>query len=138
MSKRTTLGRLLPELLEHYADGRIKLWLTHAALTLRRQHAELFARGDYAPLETDTHAVAFSRVLDEQQVICVVPRLSLRLTDEHTFPLGAVWQGRSVRGITPGRYTDVLCGVTHVLDRSLDLSRAFVHLPLCLLVKEAA
>jgi maltooligosyltrehalose synthase len=89
------------------------------------------------PLEADIHAVAFARVLEDRQVVCLVPRLSERLTsDERVFPIGRVWEGRVVRGFAPGRYRDVLTGQRLETDGVLELTRAFARLPLALLVKE--
>ena len=63
----------------HWRDGREKLFLTERVLTLRRQHAELFSRGAYVPLETSgRHAerlFAFARIVDGVAAVTVVPRL---------------------------------------------------------------
>ncbi len=40
------------ELLAHWPDGRVKLWLTHQALRFRSKHSELFTDGDFLPLTT--------------------------------------------------------------------------------------
>lgn len=137
--KREEPAALAAELLECYADGRIKLWVTHAALRVRRSEPELFAQGDYVPLETDAHAVAFGRVFEQRELVCVVPRLSVALTpDYRSFPVGEVWRGRVVRGVTPGRYRDVLTGRKFDVTNQLELGQVFGILPLALLVKEEA
>ena len=59
------LTALCAELLEHWPDGRVKLYLTHRALTLRRQRARLFAAGEYRGLAPGgrhaDHVVALAR-----------------------------------------------------------------------------
>jgi (1->4)-alpha-D-glucan 1-alpha-D-glucosylmutase len=56
---------LLAEMLEDWGDGRIKLWVTAAALRARRAWPELFAGGGYLPLpaagSAASHLFAFAR-----------------------------------------------------------------------------
>ena len=65
------------ELLQHCRDGRIKLWTTAQVLNFRRDHRNLFQRGDYVPLHTirgrEEHIVAFARYYEGQAAITVVP-----------------------------------------------------------------
>ena len=80
----------------------IKLWVTSKALQFRRAHPDLFARGDYIPLETRgaraAHVCAFARRLDADWVVIVVPRWTRGLDDwndtEVVLPEGAPtnWQ----------------------------------------------
>ncbi len=67
------------DLLEHWTDGRIKLLITARVLNLRRENPDLFARGDYVPLEVtgdqSNHVVAFMRRREEKTVLAVAPRL---------------------------------------------------------------
>jgi isoamylase len=129
--------RLARELLDCYPDARIKMWTTHAALQLRKRDPELFARGDYLALEGDGNVVAFARVLEERQVVCVAARLTRAVvSDDRAFAVGAAWKGRVVRGLSPGRYRDVLTGQVFDVDGELQLTLAFATLPLALLVKE--
>ncbi|EJM98628.1 malto-oligosyltrehalose synthase [Herbaspirillum sp. YR522] len=59
--------RQRPVSLRDWHDGGAKLQLIRAVLDHRRQHAELFARGDYLPLAVQgklaRHVIAFARVL---------------------------------------------------------------------------
>jgi (1->4)-alpha-D-glucan 1-alpha-D-glucosylmutase len=77
---RQSLGR---ELFEQWPDGRIKLYVTHLGLLLRRGHADLFADGEYLPLEVvgvhPSHVCAFARRLRDRWVLVVAPRLCARL-----------------------------------------------------------
>jgi (1->4)-alpha-D-glucan 1-alpha-D-glucosylmutase len=90
------------ELLEHWEDGRIKLYLTACGLRLRRRLPRVFLDGDYLPLEVEgEHAdqvVALARRHEQQWVVAVVPRLISRLIPPgYTLPLGPeVWQNTYV------------------------------------------
>ena len=73
-------------LLESWPDGRIKLYLTYRALHFRRSRPDLFARGEYLPIEAAGphagHVCAFARRLENDWVLTAVPRLSARLQAE--------------------------------------------------------
>src|SRR5688500_8487301 len=71
---------LVAELLENFQDGSVKLFVTHLALTARKQHADLFLRGDYESLAGDEHVIGFTRSFGNERLLCVVPRLICRLT----------------------------------------------------------
>ena len=85
--------------MENSLDGRIKLFVTHRLLAFRRDHPELFASGDYQPLEVAgaaaAHVCAFSRQLaaGARGIVVVVPRLIAGLlAGNQSPPLGeAVW-----------------------------------------------
>ena len=137
--KRSDPARLAAELLECYADGRIKLWVTHRALQLRKQMPELFARGDYAPLDAGANAVAFGRTLEHSALICVVPRLTRGVVgDEGRFAIGDVWGSRVLQGAASGTYRDVLTEQRLKVTGDVPLSLVFARLPVALLVKEEA
>ncbi len=92
------LAALARDLVEHWADGRIKLYTIHRALTCRREAADLFRKGAYAPLQAEgarkEHLCAFARQGgDGRTVLTVVPRLTARLTDNGArLPLGReIW-----------------------------------------------
>ncbi|GAB4193449.1 MAG: malto-oligosyltrehalose synthase [Roseiflexaceae bacterium] len=88
---------LAVELLGNSADGRIKLYVTHRALELRRANPELFSAGSYEPLVAlgtrHEHVVAFARAHAGAEVLTVVPRLCAGLAGgEPLPPVGAaVW-----------------------------------------------
>ena len=66
-----------------WRDGRIKQAMIQEILQLRRRVPDLFARGNYTPLEVsgplENHVVAFARTRGESILIVVVPRLVYRL-----------------------------------------------------------
>jgi (1->4)-alpha-D-glucan 1-alpha-D-glucosylmutase len=115
------LPALCDELLESWPDGGVKLYLTHRALTLRRERLALFRDGDYRPLAADgeraDHVVAFARRAEGDGVIVVAPRLAAKLTGfDGRLPLGAsVWGDTwlALGGAMPGgRYRDRFTGLT--------------------------
>jgi (1->4)-alpha-D-glucan 1-alpha-D-glucosylmutase len=91
------LTALAQELLKTMPDGRIKFYTIYQTLHLRRAHVPLFQEGGYEPLailgDRREHVCAFARVLGEQRVIVVVPRLLVRLLQGvEQLPLGRpIW-----------------------------------------------
>ncbi len=111
--------RSIAELVDRWHDGRAKLLLHQRVLQLRNRHADLFARGTYAPCPVlghlSRHVVAFTRTLDDLTVITIVPRLVSKLVKDSTsLSLADVWGDTAV--IVPdqvGRSTvDVITGST--------------------------
>ena len=66
------------ELLGHWQDGRIKLYLIWKALACRRDYPELFREGEFLPLEVaggrSHHIIAFMRQHGDARAILVIPR----------------------------------------------------------------
>src|SRR5262249_35531427 len=79
------LTQLTAELLANLADGRINFYLISQALIFRRPHEEVFARGDYFPLEAigskRDHVCAFARVAGDQVLLSIAPRLVVGFGD---------------------------------------------------------
>ncbi len=86
------------DLLAHWPDGRVKLFVTRTLLRYRREHAELFAQGSYRTLKVaGRHAesvVAFEREHEDRSVVVIVPRVTSRLGAG--FPVGASWENTTV------------------------------------------
>ena len=84
--------------METWPDGRIKMFLTKPILRLRREHADLFERGEYVPLHTSgTFAeccVSFVRRLDDNWIAVIAPRLSSRIGFP---PIGEAWQDTAIQ-----------------------------------------
>ncbi|MBP2669980.1 MAG: Malto-oligosyltrehalose synthase [candidate division NC10 bacterium] len=143
---RGGLAALCRELLTHWEDGRIKLYIAHRALRCRRQSAELFHAGDYVPLRTTgasaDRVVAFARRRATRAVLTVVPRLTAAVTDGGArLPVGPeVWQDTCVE-LPPecpaAHYTNVFTGATMnatVNDgRRLRVGSVLADLPVALL-----
>jgi (1->4)-alpha-D-glucan 1-alpha-D-glucosylmutase len=89
-------------LVDNLHDGRCKLYLTWKVLQFRRQHADLFRRGEYIPLrvsgEHASNVCAFARRHEGELVVVIAPRLYLRLLGERAQPpLGTeVWENTLV------------------------------------------
>ncbi|MBC7325937.1 MAG: malto-oligosyltrehalose synthase, partial [Moorella sp. (in: Bacteria)] len=85
LKEEETKGQLAlaRNLLTHWQDGRVKLYLTYKSLHFRRAHRELFAAGEYIPVAVtgsrSGHACAFARHLGREWALVVVPRLLARL-----------------------------------------------------------
>ncbi len=138
---------LARDLVEHWGDGRIKLYTIHRALICRRQAPLLFQAGDYVPLSTvgdhAVHVCAFARRRATGIILTVVPRLTSPLTGDGTrLPLGrAVWGDTRVllpRDF-PGRpYLNLLTGTelqpaSSNSERSLALGEVLAEFPVALL-----
>ncbi len=128
---------LARKLLDSWEDGRVKLYLTYKALCFRRTYRELFAAGEYLPIEAAGpragYICAFVRRLENTWVLAAAPRLAALLIMESkglralcgkndppplpplTFPLGeAVWGETSLLlpAYTPARWRNILTGAT--------------------------
>jgi isoamylase len=138
-SKRREPDALTRELVESYPDGRIKQYVIHTVLELRKAKPDLFLQGDYVAVDSPEHAFAFERALAEERILCVVPRFSRRLApDRSAFPLGAVWGDLALRGIAARRYRNLFTNELLEVEPQgdLPLARVFATFPVALLVKE--
>lgn len=137
LSQKPLQDLMWPELLRNWRSGEIKLQLIRALLRFRGDHAVLFQRGTYAPLQTTgrfaEHVVAFARTHEEQQIVVLVPRLTSALGAP---PLGLVWDDTALAlPANAGGWRDVVTGRTHKSgDAGLLLSEAFGELPLAVLI----
>jgi (1->4)-alpha-D-glucan 1-alpha-D-glucosylmutase len=144
------LEKLCAELLETWPDGRIKLYVTQRALTLRRERQALFSSGSYGPLSAwgarAEHLVGLARRGNGEVVIVAVPRLSARLTDfSGRFPLGdSAWGDTwlslgdaSLEGVYRDRFSGLRVA-TEPRDGApaLRAGALFGSLPVAMLVRE--
>ncbi len=102
-------------LASHWRDGLVKQALIERVLDWRRRQPDLFARGDYCPLQITgpraSHALGFVRRFADAALIVVVPRLPCALLEPGGGLLipPAAWDGTIVRlpnGIS-GMFKDV-------------------------------
>ncbi|HEY6618187.1 MAG TPA: malto-oligosyltrehalose synthase [Steroidobacteraceae bacterium] len=81
--KASLEGGTLDELAESWVDGRLKQFVIARILEVRKNVPEIFAEGDYVPLEIigpmSKHLVAFARVYGGLSTITVVSRVIGRL-----------------------------------------------------------
>jgi (1->4)-alpha-D-glucan 1-alpha-D-glucosylmutase len=140
---------LAGEYLQDWRDGRIKIYLTQAALELRARRAELFTFGDYVPLLASgpraANLVAFARVAGGDAAIMAVPRLNSELVraSDGRVPRARLWRETRLRGETAlpgGRYRNVLTdAVIDITDNTTALMAAklFGSFPLALFERES-
>jgi (1->4)-alpha-D-glucan 1-alpha-D-glucosylmutase len=136
---------LVQELLAHWQDGRVKLYITYKALHFRKTHADLFLAGDYLPLAASgarrEHVVAFARHHVSTWVLAVVPRLVSRLVARGKFPVGRRTWGRSallLPAAGPVDWHNILTGETLIASvtprgKALPLGDILHELPVALL-----
>ncbi|HEX2172565.1 MAG TPA: malto-oligosyltrehalose synthase [Dehalococcoidia bacterium] len=134
-------------LVDRAPDGRVKLFLTHRALTFRRDRPDLFATGDYRPLDTGgsraAHLFAFARTRGQEAAITVAPRLVVGLArGREVPPIGEeVWQDtwialpenvteRGLRNVLTGEAVD---STWHDGFTVVPAAAALAHFPVALL-----
>jgi (1->4)-alpha-D-glucan 1-alpha-D-glucosylmutase len=144
------LAPLCAELLNSWPDGRVKMYVTQRALTLRGAFPALFRSGSYDPLsaggEHSDHIVALARRDGTDSVVVVVPRLTARLTGfAGRLPLGqSTWGDTWIWLNHPGLegvYTDRFSGLriaTELRDGIpvLPAGALFGSLPVAMLKRE--
>src|SRR6266480_3910837 len=85
------------ELMQTWPDGRIKMFLTQRVLQFRREHVDLFQRGDYLPLVASgafaESCVSFARSLAGKWIVVIAPRLSARIGFP---PTGERWRDTTI------------------------------------------
>ena len=143
MQQPAANGAQAASLLNNWADGRVKLFLSNKALEFRRRHADLFLKGDYVPLYASgrmrQHVCAFMRTYKKESVLVAVPRFTTAITDPGQFPVGSkIWRksGLDLPAGAPRQWKQILtgdrtkCGTG---SRMLLLSNIFSQFPAALL-----
>jgi (1->4)-alpha-D-glucan 1-alpha-D-glucosylmutase len=135
------------ELLAHWEDGRIKLWVTVCGLRLRRARRDLFVDGEYLPLHSvgacPADPVAFARTHAGSAVIAVAPRLLARAGGDWK-QWAEAWRDGLVLlppELAERRWRNALTGVTVEVERrsehgGIPLTSALSPCPVALLVAE--
>ena len=123
------------DLAREWQDGREKLFVVRRLLDLRRRHPQLFAEGDYQPLEAEgersNHLCAFSRNHLGKAVVAAVPRLVYQLFADHA---GTAWGATEIR-LPPGReWRDVFTGREFEDQDRVWASDLFADFPVCVLI----
>ena len=129
------------------APGSAKLHILHRVLNHRKQHPELYTKGDYIPLYAEgaynQHVCAFLRLLNEEAVLVVTSRLFYKLVNgKRKLPVGREsWQDTSIT--LPGSITsratfvNILTGESFPMagtatDQTLLLADLFVSFPMAI------
>ena len=128
-------------LLEHWEDGRIKLFVIACGLRLRRHFSDVFQQGSYEALTIQgRHAdqlVGFARHHAGRTVLTLVPRLLARLLADG-LPLGEGFWGDSSVALPPQlaghEYRNVFTGESvSAAEGSLGVGSVFQTVPVALL-----
>ncbi|HWG22296.1 MAG TPA: malto-oligosyltrehalose synthase [Terracidiphilus sp.] len=122
-------GLAAEEILRRKETGLPKLWVTHKALTLRREHPEWFgAAAEYQPLVVEgiktAHVVAYSRA---GRVAALAPRWPVTRGDS--------WAATTIT-LSDGRWSNILTGEA-VNGGRLRMQVLLRHFPVALLVRDS-
>ncbi|HLX37130.1 MAG TPA: hypothetical protein VKR29_04990, partial [Candidatus Binataceae bacterium] len=130
----------LNHLIKDMRSGAIKMYLINRALEFRREHQDLFMRGDYVPLnvagERADHVLAFARTYKDKRAIVMCGRFFMSLPAAEGQPVDPnAWRGTFVEpeGNWPASMTDRITGRTISTDRPIAVDEAFAQLPVALL-----
>ncbi|MGH9404064.1 MAG: malto-oligosyltrehalose synthase [Terriglobia bacterium] len=135
---------LIENLLAHWKDGRIKLYLTFGLLNYRKAHPQLFEEGDYLPVRVsgkkEENVCAFLRHKGKTWVLVAVPRLMASLAGS-VAPLGEkVWGGNylHLNRKAPTAWKNILTHETITVatvkgERALPLENVLCRFPVALL-----
>jgi (1->4)-alpha-D-glucan 1-alpha-D-glucosylmutase len=139
---------LAHELMKTKADGRVKLFVIHEGLAVRRAHRPLFEGGAYRPLDSrgawSEHICAFARTAGDAAAVTIIPRLLARRGVD-ALPLSReYWADTRVElpRELAGRYTNALTGesvetVPAGDGAALPMADVFTAFPAALLLREA-
>ena len=150
--EKENLQLLLLDLLSHWQDGRVKLFLIYKALNFRAQQSELFQNGSYVPLAVSGTAArrvcAFARRDGAVWSLVVVPRLPTGVFPADHAPLGrqGAWEDTVVKlpGDSPAKWSHVFTGETLSARKTVNgekylyLKDLFCDFPVALLEARSA
>ena len=134
------------ELLSHWDDGRIKMFLVCKALGFRVSNPALFAQGDYIPVEASgkkkENVFAFARRSRSAWALIAVPRLSRKLVAPGEPPIGKEVWGTNTLCLprnAPEEWVNVFTGERVTAREShLYLRDVFKEFPVALLAVSSA
>ncbi len=122
-------------------DGRIKLFLTHRALMVRRANLRVFEKGSYLPLEVrgplQNHVISFARQETSAWAITIVPRFFTALVEVGEYPLGlGLWQETRVvlPEKSPQHWTEEITAFAlNSSEGSIQIGEVLTNFPVALL-----
>ena len=129
--EKENLQPLLLDLLTHWEDGQVKLFLIYKVLNFRRRQQELFQNGSYVPLAVSGMAAsrvcAFARRDSAVWSVVAVPRLSTVIFSTENAPLGrqGSWEDTALElpGDSPATWSDVFTRETLPEGKTADGKR---------------
>lgn len=149
--EKENLQSLLLDLLTHWEDGRVKLFLIYKVLNFRRRQQELFQNGSYVPLAISGAAArrvcAFARRDGAVWTVVAVPRFPTAVFCAENAPLGrqGKWEDTVLElpGDSPAAWRSVFTGETLPAPTTIDgksylyLSDLFCDFPVALLERNS-
>ena len=122
------------DLLEHWRDGRIKVFAIQRLLTLRRENPAVFLEGSYAPVagagSFADRVVAFERRRGDDALLVIAPRHPALLSFP---PVGAAWLDTHIASPIPSlQWRDVFTDRRHT-GELLRLGDVCADLPVAVL-----
>jgi (1->4)-alpha-D-glucan 1-alpha-D-glucosylmutase len=132
-------GATPADLAANWLDGREKLFVTTRLLALRRRHPQLFAVGDYQPLDIGDgrnadRLCAFARSHEGVRLAAVVPRLTWGLCRGGIPEFGAT----DIALPAASRWSNVFTGLCVAPAERVRASLLLREFPVAVLVGEAA
>jgi (1->4)-alpha-D-glucan 1-alpha-D-glucosylmutase len=136
---------MLDDLVHSWPDGRIKLYLIWKALNFRREHLDLFAKGEFLAARVDCsrreNAAAFVRRHRGQWAVAVVPRRLGRFQDSSSVAQEEhPWADTKICLATaaPASWVNVFTGEQIATceeneERTIPVGQVLRHFPLALL-----
>ncbi|MFN7999315.1 MAG: malto-oligosyltrehalose synthase, partial [Bryobacteraceae bacterium] len=130
---------LVNDVIEHWPNHGIKMYLTYKALEFRRKHRDLFREGEYLPLEAGgagtRHVCAFARRLDSEWAVVVTPVLPAGLGYSPPDLRSARWDNTFVRfpNGAPSRWRNVFTGREQEWSPETSVSELLHDFPVALL-----
>jgi (1->4)-alpha-D-glucan 1-alpha-D-glucosylmutase len=137
------------QLLEHWEDGRVKLYLISRMLRFRNGHAQLFQEGEYVSLKASgrraENVCAFIRCAGKSWALTAVPKFVTNLAREGKLPLGrTAWRDTvlELSGEMPHGWKNVLTGETVTATATegrvvLPMSEVFNSFPVAFLENQS-
>ena len=123
------------------SSGAIKMYLIHRAMEFRREHQELFMRGEYVPLkvagERANQVAAFARTYNDKRVIVMCGRFFMNLAEAPPLPVDPnAWAGTFVEleSDSSTSMTELISGRAISIARGrIAADEAFAKLPVAML-----
>ncbi len=125
-------------------DGKIKLWLTHTLLKLRRENPDLFENGAYLPLKVEgkyrRHVLAFARQWHSQRLIIAVPLITGGLSQKQEGEYLSEIDWSNTRIALPAQlqngWKNLLTSESRAFSGSIPAAEIFSNAPVGLMISE--
>lgn len=133
----------LNDIWRHSNDGRIKCWLTHHLLLIRKKFPELFEQGKYVPVKVEgvyhKNVLAFARIYRQTYMVIAVPlHLAAMCREQNANPENLDWKDTRLvlTAESAGGWQQLLVKKDALQVKSLPLQQLFTPFPFALLKGE--